>query len=46
MPHINFAILNSNVTDIYLKYIKSTYFYVENQKKLKIAVFPFISTCI
>ena len=32
MTHINFAILNSNVTVIYLKFIKNTHFYEVKQK--------------
>ena len=30
--HINFAILNSHVTVVYVRYIRSTYFYVVEQK--------------
>ena len=35
LPHINFAILNSHVTIIYLRFIKSIYFYVVKQKNRK-----------
>ena len=37
--HIDFAILNSDVTVIYLRFIKNTYFYVVKQKK--VAIFGF-----
>ena len=37
--YIDFAILNSDVTVIYLRFIKNTYFYVVKQKK--VAIFGF-----
>ena len=47
MTHIDFSILSNHVTVIYLRFIKSTNFYVVTQKKIKIAVFfPAICPCI
>ena len=40
MTHINFVILNSHVTVVYLRFIIGTYVY--NVEKLKIAVFLII----
>ena len=50
MTYINFAILNSHVKVIYLRFTKSTNFYVVKEKNLavkKMAVFPllFILVC-
>ena len=39
MTHIDFSILNSDVTVIYLRLIKSAIFLTVQQKKIKIAVF-------
>ena len=48
MAHIDFAILNSHVTVIYLRFIKSTIFFCgKTTNKFKIAVFfPAIYPCI
>ena len=48
MTHIDFGILNSHVSVIYLlRFIKSTNFYMVKQKKIKIAVFfPALYPCI
>ena len=40
MSYINFVILNSRVTNVHLRFIKSTYFYWGKTEKLEIAVFP------
>ena len=46
VTHINFAILNSHVTVTYLRFIKSTNFYVVKQKFKIPAFFPAIYPCI
>ena len=53
MTHIDFVILNSHVTVIYLRFIKSTifftffYFFCGKTEKIKISVFfPAVYPCI
>ena len=47
MTHIHFSILNSHVTVIHLRFIKSTNFYVVKNRKIKNGcIFPAIYPCI
>ena len=39
MTHIDFATLNSHVTVMYLRFIKSTNFFCGKTEKFKIAIF-------
>ena len=47
MTHKDFAVLNSHVTVIYLRFIKNTSFFCSKTEKFKIAAFfPAIYPCI
>ena len=46
MTHIDFVILNSHLIVIYLRFIKSTNFYVIKQKNLKQLYFSLLFTLV